>query len=149
VHKETKIKINEMFNECSYLCKLVFLRVLLVPRTLSSATAVHPRVPMGILDLENVGAGLGTRLITWFCMPTILAMADYCYFRQWKKYSWQWKYPRIKYHCGIDQPITGDIPIISNESGWFNLEWGDLCDTLFRGSYPIYKQLWAESQSPK
>jgi len=32
-------------------------------RYLSRATAVQLQVPMGILDLEEVGAGLGTGLI--------------------------------------------------------------------------------------
>jgi len=64
--KKTKIKINGMFNECFYLCNLVFSSVLLVSRMLrhlSPATAVLLRVPTGILDLENVRAGFGTELM--------------------------------------------------------------------------------------
>jgi len=55
-----------MFNECFYLFKIVVLSFLLVPRMprhLSLATTVQLRVPIGILDFEEIGAGLETGLI--------------------------------------------------------------------------------------
>jgi len=49
--------MNGMFNECFYLCKFSSLKL---P---SRPTEVQLLVPMGILDLEEMGAGLGTGLI--------------------------------------------------------------------------------------
>jgi len=50
-------------------------------RHLSRSTAVQLRVSIGILDLDEVGAGLGTGLIRWCCRksPRILAVAGYGY----------------------------------------------------------------------
>jgi len=46
-------------------------------RHLSRATAAQLRVPIGILDLEKVGAGMGKGLIRCRKCPSILAVAGY------------------------------------------------------------------------